>query len=66
MIDLLESVFVVTAGVSLYHILEWGYYKIKYYQRQREVEAHLKKFREELEALDRASKAKKKTTKKSK
>ena len=66
MIDLLESVFVVTAGVSLYHILEWGYYKIKYYQRRREVEEGLKRFREELEALDRASNAKKKTTKKSK
>ena len=64
--EILVSILTVIAGVGIYNLVEWGYYKIKYYQRQREVEAHLKKFREELEALDRASKAKKKTTKKSK
>jgi len=64
--ETLAAVLSVTAGVALYHFLEWGYYKIedKFYEWKHKEE--LEKFDAYIKSLEKAVKApaKKTTTKK--
>jgi hypothetical protein len=59
--EVLANVLIVTAGVSLYHFLEWGYYKIedKFYEWKHAEE--IEKFEQYIKSLETATK---KTTKK--
>jgi hypothetical protein len=63
--EVLASVLIVTVGVSLYHFLEWGYYKIedKFYEWKHQEE--ITKFEEYIKSIETITKAPaKKTTKK--
>ena len=65
--ETLALILSVTAGVALYHFLEWGYYKIedKFYEWKHQEE--IEKFEEYIKSLDKVNKTSvKKTTAKKK
>ena len=55
----LAAVLIVTAGVALYHFLEWGYYKIedKFYEWKHAEE--IEKFEQYIKSLEKTTKKKK-------
>lgn len=56
--ETLALVLSVTAGVALYHFLEWGYYKIEHKFQQWKYEEEITKFEEYIKSLEKTTKKK--------
>lgn len=59
MIEILATVLTATAGVYLYHLIEWTYYKIEHRFSKWKHEEEISKFDQYIKSLEKTTKKKK-------